>query len=316
MSEIDNEINREIDADAEINFHPLSEGLGFKSNKPSSKTSKREQSSSLASRNFLNPHGEEALSLKTQRALENNSMESQTSEHQESLQSSNPVQESSSEENLFSPSLGRPKSRRQESWAGDIDLGGGPPVDGVVEEVPDVGSTVIDNPFFTPSKPISPVEVVTLKFSGHDGLQKKPARPGLFSLMAIFMDVLTLISLIMISSTVYFGSTSYGLSEFLFQLPYNPAFKAQVIGVTLSLGFLYLVLSRCFFGRTIGEWMFRLQLGSSEDQEKATYPVRVLIRSFFILISGFLVFPIFSLLFRKDLLFYLSGLSLYGEDNS
>ena len=314
MSDMRNETN----TDEEIDFRPLSEGLGFKDKiipqaASPKKSSPASDSSNLKYRSHL--YQEHRLNSENFSGDPQNApLDSSILEPKKSLSGQSSFYENSSEE-VFNPlPLGAPKNKRQESWAGDIDLGGSPPVDGIVED--GGGTTVIDNPFFTPSKPISPVEVVTLKFSGHDGLKKKPVRPGLFSLTAIFIDFLTLISLTMIGSTFYLGNIKYSLSEFLLQLPYNPAFKAQVIGATLSLGFLYLVLSRCFFGRTIGEWMFRLQLGSEEDQGKATYPVRVLIRSFFILISGFFIFPVLSLIFRKDLLFYLSGLSLHGEAHS
>lgn len=203
---------------------------------------------------------------------------------------------------------------KQNSWGGDVDLGLMPMTDGVVEGGLESNSALIDNPFFIPRKTISPVEVVTLRFSGHDGLKKKSFKPILGSFTAILMDVLTLISLCMIAMTLFLGATGSSLSEVLVNLPNDPTGKAQFLSLTMTVGFLYLVLSRCFFGRTIGEWMFHLQMGSNEDQQKSSYPMRVLIRTFFVFATGFILFPLLSWFVKKDILIYFSGLEMHGEE--
>lgn len=213
----------------------------------------------------------------------------------------------------LTPVWSKEPSKNQNSWGGDVDLGLAPKEDGIVDRDTFSQPLVIDNPFYVPQKPQSPVEVVTLRFSGHDGLKKDKSKPTNPSMLAIVMDVLTLISLCMIFSTMYFASTGQSLSEVILAMPYNAALKNQFVGLTLSIGFLYLIISRCFFGRTIGEWMYHLQLGSLRDQEKASYPLRVFVRTFIVFATGFVVFPLLSYFLKKDFLVYFSGLELHGE---
>lgn len=211
------------------------------------------------------------------------------------------------------PVWSKSPSKTQNSWGGDVDLGLAPKEDGIVDRDTFSQPLLIDNPFYVPKKPYSPVEVVTLKFSGHDGLRKVKTKPVTTSFLAIIMDVLTLISLCMIFSTLYFASTGQSLSDVILALPYNTALKNQFFALTLSIGFMYLIVARCFFGRTIGEWMYHLQLGSVVDQEKSSYPLKVFVRTIIVFATGFIVFPILSSLLKKDYLFYLSGLELHGE---
>ncbi len=272
---------KDSELDENIDFKPLSSGLGFHQKKV------RFEADNL---DFAAPHSKAEITKPTYPSFDLSDQ--------------------------FGDELKEPKKKvvkNQNSWGGDIDLGLAPKEDGVVDRDTFSNPTVVDNPFYVPKKVSSPVEVVTLRFSGHDGIRKDNSKPIKPSLLAIMMDVLTLISLCMIFSTLYFASTGKSLTDVILAMPYNGALKSQFFALTLSIGFLYLIVARCFFGRTIGEWMYHLHLGSLCDQDKATYPLRVFIRTFVIFISGFVLFPILSHFFNKDLLVYFSGLELHGE---
>lgn len=86
----------------------------------------------------------------------------------------------------------------------------------------------------------------------------------------------------------------------------------------LHLGFLflatlqiYMLAARCFFGASLGEWAFDLQIGTNEQQKRAFYPLQVLWRMVLVTGTGLLLFPFLSLLFRRDLAKYLTGVQLY-----
>lgn len=90
----------------------------------------------------------------------------------------------------------------------------------------------------------------------------------------------------------------------------------------ISLGILYLavlqmyvIVSRSFFGRTLAEWTFDLQMGSDRQQKKALYPFKVVWRSVLVVLTGVVVLPILSLLTRKDILSYFTGLQLYRRND-
>jgi hypothetical protein len=74
---------------------------------------------------------------------------------------------------------------------------------------------------------------------------------------------------------------------------------------------IYTLSARAFFGSTLGEWAFDLQLGLPEDQRRALYPIQVAWRTLVLTATGIVTLPILSLLFRRDLGKFLSGLQIY-----
>ena len=84
--------------------------------------------------------------------------------------------------------------------------------------------------------------------------------------------------------------------------------------IFLSSCFLYIVISRSFFGMTLGDWALDIQLGSPDQQRSTWYPVKVAMRFLVNLLFGFVLLPFLSVIFRKDLLGSISGLSLYEFD--
>lgn len=74
---------------------------------------------------------------------------------------------------------------------------------------------------------------------------------------------------------------------------------------------MYMLTARSFFGATLGEWAFDLQLGSAKDQKATWYPVQVAWRMIVVTLTGLFVLPLISLIARRDLLKYITGLQLY-----
>lgn len=89
----------------------------------------------------------------------------------------------------------------------------------------------------------------------------------------------------------------------------------QISGLALFMSVMqmYVIISRSFYGCTLGEWTFDHQLGQSQDQERSSYPLRVALRSFVIILSGVILLPILSLLIGRDLAGRLSGTQLYRQ---
>jgi hypothetical protein len=76
---------------------------------------------------------------------------------------------------------------------------------------------------------------------------------------------------------------------------------------------MYVVIARSFFGRTLGEWTFDLQVGRDEEQSRESYPLRVALRSFLVTITGLLPLPLISALLGRDIAGGLSGVKLYRQ---
>lgn len=326
------------DINDNIDFRPLSEGLGFHQKKPSTrsqsasefevptvdldvmggKASLSEKSGSSASLPMVSaPQSARALQKAQTSPSPNTRTMSLGSASISSTQNfrADEVDDLTTETSSLTPVWMRPVEQKYNPWAGDVDIGREPSVDGVVERDID-NSTLIDNPFFVPQKITSPVEVVTLRFSGYDGLRKKKSKPTLPSFTAIAMDVLTLVSICMIFFAVVLTAMGESLSSVLSELPRDAAGRSYFLGIVLSVSFMYMILARSLFGQTIGEWMMYMQLGSDEDRAKASYPIKVFVRTVVVFLSGLIVFPILSLLAGKDILMYFSGLEMHGEKAS
>ena len=73
---------------------------------------------------------------------------------------------------------------------------------------------------------------------------------------------------------------------------------------------LYFLSARSFFGASLGEWAFDMQLGTVEQQRRAYYPLQVVFRTLITILTGVLVLPIISLIANRDISRYFGGLEL------
>lgn len=149
--------------------------------------------------------------------------------------------------------------------------------------------------------------------SAHDGLIR-PLVPVSVSFAAIFLDslvvmaatLLFLVALIMVTGIDLVSVVNSGRTEFTAQL--------SLIVLYLAVYEMFVVVSRTFFGMSLGEWTFDLQMGDDEQIKKPFYPALILWRSFVNLFTGLLLLPIASFILQKDLAAKLTGLQLYRKN--
>lgn len=77
---------------------------------------------------------------------------------------------------------------------------------------------------------------------------------------------------------------------------------------------LYYMCTRGLWGNTLGDWAFDIQLGLEEERLQWFYPAQVVFRMTVIALTGFVIFPLISFLFKKDLAYWISGLRLYSRN--
>lgn len=82
---------------------------------------------------------------------------------------------------------------------------------------------------------------------------------------------------------------------------------ALLAGVT----FIYQVVNRVFAHCTPGEWAYDQRIGLPEDSEKASYTFKVIARSLLVIATGFVLLPLLSFLFQKDLAGTITGTKLF-----
>lgn len=73
---------------------------------------------------------------------------------------------------------------------------------------------------------------------------------------------------------------------------------------------MYMIIARSWSGCTLGEWAFDLRIGGDEQQRKASYPLKIAVRTLVVMLTGFVTLPLLSLVFGWDLAGLLSGVRL------
>lgn len=94
----------------------------------------------------------------------------------------------------------------------------------------------------------------------------------------------------------------------------DSAFVAKLFALFVLSHQVYLVTTRVFFGKTVGEWTTDCQLGKLKQKKQHDYTIKVVGRSLLMALTGFITLPILSLVFRKDLAGAITGLQLYQKD--
>ena len=144
---------------------------------------------------------------------------------------------------------------------------------------------------------VSTIEIVEEKVSGN-----------WFAAMIDFVVVFGMVNLFM-SSLLFV--TKLDVFQIVSSSYMEPMTQISLGLIFLISCFLYTVISRSFFGMTLGDWALDMELGSREQRASVYYPVRVSYRFFVNMFTGFLLLPVLSVLFRKDLSGSITGLNLY-----
>lgn len=132
-------------------------------------------------------------------------------------------------------------------------------------------------------------------------------------LRSLFLDVLVVLAMALVFLLSLLIVTKVDLMSVWASSKNDLMTQLSMAVLYIAVYQMYVVISRSFFGRTLGEWTFDFQLGNDEQQKKALYPVKVLWRSLLVIMTGVVILPLFSFIFRKDLASYLTGLQLYEQ---
>jgi uncharacterized RDD family membrane protein YckC len=142
----------------------------------------------------------------------------------------------------------------------------------------------------------------------------KPLTAIPVSFASIFLDgaIVLALSLIFLMSLIIV--TGVDASSVMLSTQTEFATQLSLLVLYLAVFEMYVIVSRSFFGKSIGEWTFDLQMGDDDQIEKATYPMRVLWRSALMLLTGFVLLPLLSLVTGRDVAASFTGLQLYRRN--
>jgi len=154
---------------------------------------------------------------------------------------------------------------------------------------------------------------VGVRRSGHDSaplriLEAQPvslASAAMDSLVVLGFSLVFLLSLLLVTRVNLLNVYNSAQNDFLTQL--------SVVSLYVAVMQIYVIISRSFFGKTLAEWTFELQMGDDEQQKKSLYPLQVLWRSIVVTLTGVILLPLLSFIVRRDLTFYFTGLQLYRK---
>lgn len=136
-----------------------------------------------------------------------------------------------------------------------------------------------------------------LKLTQNRELLLKPAH---FELAASMLDGMLIIASFLSALIVLLVITKVDLFGNLLTPDEDGMVYYGLAGLFAGLCWIYLVVNRMFLGFTPGEWVFDQRIGKTEQLGTAGYSIRVAIRSTIIIATGLVLFPILSMITRKD----------------
>jgi hypothetical protein len=128
-----------------------------------------------------------------------------------------------------------------------------------------------------------------------------------------FVDAMLVLAMILSGLLITLMVTGADLIKVLQDSAFDLELLASFPAIIGGMGFSYMVLSRIFLGASVGEMIFDVKLGTTQQRQSGTYSLQVLARSFLMLLTGVFVLPMLSMLTREDYLGSFSGLRIYRK---
>lgn len=188
-------------------------------------------------------------------------------------------------------------------------------------EIEPAARTPVESPFPRPEayKQPAPAAVPVAKapavsVGARRGAADSPVRklqPATISLPSAFLDFVIVLALLIVFLVALLSATKVDLNVVLRNL--NKDFMTQLaLGIMfVAVMQMYVVIARSFFGATLGEWTFDMQVGEGDEQKRETYPLRVALRSLIVTGTGLVLLPLISAVLRRDIAGSISGVKLY-----
>lgn len=130
-------------------------------------------------------------------------------------------------------------------------------------------------------------------------------------LSPFFVDAMLVVAIMLSCLLVTLLVTKADLLLILIQSPSDINFKLVFVAMVSGMSFVYMTMARILLGASIGEMVFDIQLGTLSQRNQFLYGIQVLWRSLLAILTGFILLPLLSMIFRKDILGTLSGLKLF-----
>lgn len=122
------------------------------------------------------------------------------------------------------------------------------------------------------------------------------------TMLVVAATLLCMIILLVITKVDLIGNLTHPDSQGMIYLA-----TALLIG---GVSFIYLAVNRVIMGYTPGEWAFDQRIGKPAETGSPMYSIRVAARSLLVVVTGFILFPILSLIMGYDVAGVITGAPL------
>lgn len=136
-------------------------------------------------------------------------------------------------------------------------------------------------------------------------------QPATVNVGSAILDAVIVVALSMVFLVALFMVTKVDAGQVMANLSEQTMTQASMVVLFLAVMQMYLIISRSFYGRTIGEWTFDLQIGEDREQTQESYPLRVTMRSLLVMATGIIVLPLASAIMGRDLAGQITGVRLF-----
>lgn len=137
--------------------------------------------------------------------------------------------------------------------------------------------------------------------------------PAIISFPAALLDLIIVTALALVFLVALLTVTKVDLNTVLRNISADLMTQISLGVLFISVMQMYVVIARAFFGRTLGEWTFDLQVGEDEEQTLESYPLRVVGRSMLTTLTGLILLPLISMIVGRDIAGQISGARLYRQ---
>lgn len=142
---------------------------------------------------------------------------------------------------------------------------------------------------------------------------KEEFKPATWNFSSSLLDAMLVIASSLLCMIILLVISKVDLVANLTRPDENGMIYVATAALFAGVAFIYLTVNRVFLGYTPGEWAFDQRIGRPEQMAQASYSFKVIYRSLLVICSGFILFPLLSLIFGKDYAGAISGVSLYKK---
>jgi len=214
------------------------------------------------------------------------------------------------------------KSTKSTTWnpqmSADLDLTTPLPRKGYSKDpLPSAPSPATQNTVDDILKTLS--EKRNLDFSDKQKLRAKPVdayRSTSVDFAASLLDSMLIVAATLFCLIVLLVVTNVDLFANLYHPDQEGLIYMSLAGLIFSVAWIYLVTNRVFLGCTPGEWVFDQRLGRPDEMGSVSYALKTIARTTVTLLTGFVVFPILSMLTNRDMLGRWMGLELVRKTST